>query len=65
MVENSVKRNRAYRLLPVRIWTGDGDYFDIACPDTNTIFEIVNRLKVSDSCKWELLDGQEVIVKYD
>lgn len=65
MVENSYKRNRAYRLFPVRIWTGDGDYFDIACPDTNTIIEVINRLNVSDTCKWELLDKQEVIVKYE
>lgn len=65
MVENTYKRDRVYRLIPVRIWTGDDDYFDIACPDTNTICEVINRLNVSDMCQYEILDGQEVIVKYN
>lgn len=65
MVENDYRRNKAYKLLPVRIWTSDRDYFDVACPDTNTIAELINRLNISDNCNWEILGGQEVIVNYD
>lgn len=64
MVEHDYRRNTALKLIPVRIWASDCDYFDVACPDTNTIIELITRLNISDKCKWEILEGQEVIVNY-
>ena len=65
MVEHDYRRNKSYRLIPIRIRSSNGDYFDIACPDTNTIIEVMTLLNISDKHNWEILEEQEVIVKYD